>query len=322
MRKGIKILGYIVSTLLLVTIILPLTLSVLINIGAIQNLAVDAAARFASNKLGTTVRVDHVDLGLFNRLQVEGFYVEDYQGDTLLYARQVETGITSFKPLTLGVAKVDGALLRLAQTPDDEINIKQVVDHLRGKGEGNFRMAINRAEISDFRFELFRNDTTHRGRGGIDWAAMQIYNAEVEGRDFLIDGDSIAVRLDRMEFDERSGIHIDDVSTDWLSVVSGRMRFADLHLQSGATEINMPMLTIIGNGWEEYSDYINKVVMDITAEDSHIDFATIGYFAPQIAHWKTRLSNVELHGRGTVADMEGRVEHVELAEQTTAAVFR
>ena len=36
MRKGIKILTYIVSTLLLVTIILPLTLSVLINIGAVQ----------------------------------------------------------------------------------------------------------------------------------------------------------------------------------------------------------------------------------------------------------------------------------------------
>ena len=255
MRKGIKILGYIVSTLLLVTIILPLTLSVLINIGVVQNLAVDAAARLATRKLGTTVSIEHVDLGLFNRLQIEGFYVEDYQGDTLLYARQVETGITSFKPLTLGVAKVDGALLRLAQMPDDEMNIKQVVEHLRGKGEGNFRMAISRAEISDFRFELFRNDTSRRDRGGIDWSAMQIYNAEVEGRDFLIDGDSIAVRLDRMEFDERSGIHIDDVSTDWLSVVSGRMRFADLHLQSGATEINMPMLTIIGNGWEEYSDY-------------------------------------------------------------------
>ena len=84
MRKGIKILTYIVSTLLLVTIILPLTLSVLINIGAVQNLAVDAAARFASRKLGTTVSVEHVDLGLFNRLQIEGFYVEDYQGDTLL----------------------------------------------------------------------------------------------------------------------------------------------------------------------------------------------------------------------------------------------
>ena len=320
MRKGIKILTYIVSTLLLVTIILPLTLSVLINIGAVQNLAVDAAARFASRKLGTTVSVEHVDLGLFNRLQIEGFYVEDYQGDTLLYARQVETGITSFKPLTLGVAKVDGALLRLAQTPDDEMNIKQVVEHLKGNGKGNFSLAINRAEISDFRFELFRNDTSHRERGGIDWSAMQIFNAEIEAHDFLIAGDSIAVRLDRMAFDERSGIHIDDVSTDWLSVVSGRMRFADLHLQSGATEINMPMLTIIGNGWEEYSDYINKVVMDIEAEDSQIDFATIGYFAPQIAHWRTQLTDVELRGRGTVADMSGRIEHAELGKQTAVAV--
>jgi hypothetical protein len=180
MRKGIKILGYIVSTLVLVTIILPLSLSVLINIGAVQNWVVDAAARFASRKLGTEVSIEHVDLGLFNRLQVEGFYVEDYQGDTLLYARQVETGITAFKPLTFGTAKVDSALLRLAEMPDGEINIKQVVDRLRSGKGSNFSMAINRAEVTNFRFELFRNDTTHRYRGGIDWSAMQLYDADVD----------------------------------------------------------------------------------------------------------------------------------------------
>ena len=316
MRKGIKILGYIVSALVLVTIILPLTLSVLINLGAVQNWAVDAAARFASRKLGTEVSINHVDLGLFNRLQVEGFYVEDYQGDTLLYAHQVETGITSFKPLTFGVAKVDGALLRLAQTPDGEINIKQVVDRLR-KGKGSkFRMAINRAEVTDFRFELYRDDTTHRYRGGIDWSAMQLYNADVKGRDFLLDGDSIALRVDHIALDERSGIHIDDVSTNLLSIVSGRMRFDDLHVQSGATELNIPSLAIIGDGWDDYSDYINKVVMDITAENSKIDFTTLGYFAPQIAHWKTQLSKVNVSGRGTVADLRGRVEHAELGKQT------
>lgn len=320
MRKGIKILGYIVSTLVLVTIILPLTLSVLINLGAVQNWAVDAAAGLASRKLGTKVSIDHVDLGLFNRLQVEGFYVEDYQGDTLLYAHQVETGITSFKPLTFGVAKVDSALLRLAESPEGEINIKEVVDRLRSGKGSKFRMAINRAEISNFRFELFRNDTTHRYRGGIDWSAMQLYDADVEGRDFLLDGDSIAVRLDHIAFNERSGIHIDDISTNLLSIVSGRMRFDDLHVQSGETEINIPMLAIIGNGWDDYSDYINKVVMDITAVDSKVDFATLGYFAPQIGHWKTRLSDIDLNVRGTVADMGGTVEQVKLGNQTTAKV--
>ena len=157
MRKGIKILGYIVSSLLLMTIILPLSLSLLINFGMVQNWVVDKAAGFASRKLGTTVSIDHVDLGLFNRLQVEGFYVEDYQGDTLLYARNVQTGITDFSPLTFGLAEVDDALLRLAQDSVGEINIKQVVDNLRGKGGGHFVMAINRAKISNFRFELCAN---------------------------------------------------------------------------------------------------------------------------------------------------------------------
>ena len=320
MRKGIKILGYIVSSLLLMTIILPLSLSLLINFGMVQNWVVDKAAGFASRKLGTTVSIDHVDLGLFNRLQVEGFYVEDYQGDTLLYARNVQTGITDFSPLTFGLAEVDDALLRLAQDSVGEINIKQVVDNLRGKGGGHFVMAINRAKISNFRFELYRNDTTLRERGGIDWSALQIYNADVEAHDFLLDGDSIALRLDRLSLNERSGIRIENFSTDWLSVASGRLRFADLRVQSGATDLKFPMIAILGEDWDEYSDFINNVEIDLTAQNSSLDFATLGYFAPQIGHWQTRLAAIDLQGKGTVANLQGRLEHVEMWDRTTAAI--
>ena len=53
MRKGIKILGYVLSSVVLVTIIIPLTLSLLINIRSVQNWLVDRLAEMASRKLGT-----------------------------------------------------------------------------------------------------------------------------------------------------------------------------------------------------------------------------------------------------------------------------
>ena len=308
MRKGIKILGYVLSSVVLVTIIIPLTLSLLINIRSVQNWLVDRLAEMASRKLGTVVRVDHVDLGLFNRLQVDGFYVEDLQGDTLLYVGHAETGIASFRPLALGKATVDSCVLRLAQTPEGEMNIKQVVDRMRGKGEGNFRLFINHAEVTDFSFILSRRDREPRSEG-IDFANLRIYDADIDGRDLSIVGDSIALRVDAMSFRERSGFRLDDMSADPLSVVGGKLRFDNLHLASGATDLNIPQLALEGASWDDFSEFVDRVPMTLRADNSSLDLATVGYFAPSLAGKNILLSGFDLDVSGPVSAMKGALSH-------------
>ena len=51
MRKGIKILGKVFSAAVLLLIIVPVVLSLLLDIPAVQNYAVHKAARFVSRKL-------------------------------------------------------------------------------------------------------------------------------------------------------------------------------------------------------------------------------------------------------------------------------
>ena len=71
MRKGIKILGKVLSAAVLLLIILPLALSLLLDIPAVQNYVVQKAVRMASKKLETTVSIDRVDIGLFSRVMWE-----------------------------------------------------------------------------------------------------------------------------------------------------------------------------------------------------------------------------------------------------------
>ena len=94
MRKGIKILGKVLSAAVLLLIILPLALSLLLDIPAVQNYVVQKAVRMASKKLETTVSIDRVDIGLFSRVKIKGFYVEDYQRDTLLYVGRLDAFVT------------------------------------------------------------------------------------------------------------------------------------------------------------------------------------------------------------------------------------
>ena len=101
MRKGIKILGKVFSVAVLLLIILPMVLSLLLDIPAVQNYVVQKAVRMVSRKLETTVSIDRVDIGLFSKVKVKGFYVEDYQRDTLLYVGSLDayiTGLPQQKP--------------------------------------------------------------------------------------------------------------------------------------------------------------------------------------------------------------------------------
>ncbi len=134
MGKGIKIMTYWLSTLALVLIILPLLLSMLLSINGVQNFVVSRLTASVSRKLGTRVEIGRVDIGLFHRLKAEGVYVEDLEGDTLLYASSLRADVSDFglfgTPLLLGSVRLEGGELMIILGPDGELYIMLLTDKL------------------------------------------------------------------------------------------------------------------------------------------------------------------------------------------------
>ena len=71
-------------------------LAFLIQIDGVQNLVVRNITGRLSSTLRTTVKIDHVSIGFFNRLHVDGALVLDQRKDTLLYAGRVRFRITDW----------------------------------------------------------------------------------------------------------------------------------------------------------------------------------------------------------------------------------
>ena len=90
MRRIVNILAKMVSAIVLALIFLPLLVALLFEIPAVQNFVAREATEIISRKLGTRISIDRVDIGLFYRVSLDGFYVEDFQRDTLLYAGRLE----------------------------------------------------------------------------------------------------------------------------------------------------------------------------------------------------------------------------------------
>lgn len=95
MRRIVNILAKMVSAIVLALIFLPLLVALLFEIPAVQNFVAREATEIISRKLGTRISIDRVDIGLFYRVSLDGFYVEDFQRDTLLYAGRLDARIKS-----------------------------------------------------------------------------------------------------------------------------------------------------------------------------------------------------------------------------------
>ena len=61
----------------------------------VQNWLVGKVTAYLSDELKTTVRVQHLDFEFFDKLVLDGVYVQDLQGDTLLYAEQLTAGLSA-----------------------------------------------------------------------------------------------------------------------------------------------------------------------------------------------------------------------------------
>ncbi len=322
MRKGIKILGKVLSVAVLLLIIVPVALSLLLDIPAVQNYVVQKAVRMASKKLETTVSIDRVDIGLFSKVRIKGFYVEDYQRDTLLYVGRStpssRVSASSAAGLELSRGEIADARLYLRQTPGGEMNIKQIVDRISDPDKpkkGNFRLSLKKASIENTDLCLERLD--HRDPElGIDFWHMHLYGITAYVNDFTIDGQSIYTTIETLSARERSGFALDRFAGRFY-LTNGCMGFEDVSVVTGRSNVQIPYISLAGDSWAQYKDFIGEVRIDASMRNTTVSTDDIAYFAPKLRDWHVDFTDVNVEVAGVVSDFTAKVRSMQISEGTT-----
>ncbi len=104
----------------LTIILLPI---LLFQIPWVQNKAAQELTIYLTKELGTTVSVGKVHLGLFNKINLESFYLEDLNHDTLLYTGNLEINHSGIFGLLRSKFKIESL-----QLSDADINISRKID--------------------------------------------------------------------------------------------------------------------------------------------------------------------------------------------------
>ena len=320
MRKVTKILLRIVSTITLLLIIIPVVLAILLSIPRIQNLVIDKATSLAGEALGTRIEIGEITIGLLNRVSVRDLYVEDLDGDTLLYVSRVNAYLSSLttlpKQLTINHGYIEGGKFILRETERGPMNVKEITDQLpRGKGKNKFQLKVRSLNGQGIDFRLHRLVDKHKD-SGVDYANMQILDIDTHIEDFMVEGGAVSGDVQSISFIERSGFVLDNM-TGYFLVDRGQIKVEEAHLKSASSDINLKYLLLDGNGWQEYKDFINRVPIICRVEDSKVSSNDVGFFAPTMWQWQTSISDADLEMNGTVANFKAEVRHATTEEGGT-----
>lgn len=327
MRKVIKILAIVLSTIVLLSIFLPVFVALLLSVNSIQNYVVDRAATFATDYLGTKVSIGHIDIDLLSRVRVRDFYVEDPEQDTLLYAREVKARFTGFNiardGLRISDADATGAEIHLKEMASGEINIRPVVLRLTNPegGKGNFKLYIDHIHAYDTRFKYERQQ--HRDPiYGIDYYDMDVRGINACLKDFAVVKSKVWGDIVELSAEEKSGFRLDDL-TGYFFVDKGIIRFDNFRVQTDKSLIYLPRMAIEGGSWECYKHFIDDVKLTGRVERTELSTDDLGYFAPGLRDWNTTIRNGEVTFEGVVRDFSGVLHNADIGNESYArATFR
>lgn len=319
MKRSLKILLEIISSIILLTVVLPLLITLLLQTSLVQNFLAREFSKFATEKMGVKISIDHLRIKLFNTVEVDGFYVEDpfEKGDTLLYAKSVKARLGSINfstgKVNIDCADINKGVMKLKSAPtnipDSSIlNIKLVTDKLKPKNKKAntepFEMGIDNIKIDSFDFAYIKgNDKKPAGK--INYTDMRLNTINIIAKNFELRDDSINMEVNHLCLIEKSGLNLKKIATDSLTLSSTTIALKDANIVLDNSWIKMRSFSLNYHDWN-MNDFINDVVMRADISDSNIDMATIEKFTPEKHGWR---SNIRFIGNcdGLISNLSGNV---------------
>lgn len=282
-------------------------------------LAKEVGARL-SRDLGSEIRVERVELRLFGPNRVHGLFIADEKGDTLIAVDELwvrglkihsRSQTINIKRLELHRARF--ALVRGADDPTT--NITAFLDKLSGpskEGEeeaGPWTVRCGQVDIRGLHFS-HEDDHFKPLAAGVDFSHIDIPSADIIGGDFLMAGDSVLFRFDRLALAERSGLVVEQMSGR-ARVAPRGIRVQDLHLVTGPPQPDGMGSEVKGDidfrthDLDDLDDFETRVFMDATLDSSLLQFADVAFFAPDLEGVDY---TVAVSGRvqGMVNELKGR----------------
>ncbi len=314
-----KRLSYILGIVMLCTILSVAALLCLMASSKVQTALVQVVAAELGRGLQTQLRVGKVEYKLFNKLQVDGVYLEDQQGDTLLWVDtlQAQFDFVGFfrREIIFNEVTLNHLNANLYTLPNGETNIFFLQKAFQRQQPTEIdlpHIEVKNVQIADARLRL------------MDY---QLANVEANLALNCLSPDSLDAEIVNLQFQEVEGFDLKHLSAHLIVNNRGakmprlRVQLPASRFDAKTVELHFPidaeatttltMLDVLNRVMEPQVLAMARVSLEVT--DAHLSPTDIHRFVPAL---KNMTGMVDFSGKveGTVQELHATNLTIDYAE--------
>lgn len=244
-------------------------------------------AEYLSEEMKTTVSVEGVDIGFFNRVILEGLYIQDLQGDTLAYLDDLHLGLRYIsldkQQLFFDKVRIDDLKFYLHKYEGEEkLNIQFLIDYFSVPKDTTklakpWDIRSDAVELRNASFQLI-NYNAERKPIGIDYRHLDISQINLLVNDIRIDADTIFGNVRKLSCYENKGFYLKNLQGN-AKVSPTELKVDDLSILTLKSTLDLD-LHYTYNRWGDYINFVDSVRMDYDFRSSTVNLKDVAFFAP------------------------------------------
>lgn len=252
-------------------------LLIIFSIPAVQTSVAGILTNSLKKDKKIEIDIDRVSLTYFGNVKLNGIFVKDHHGDTLINARVVRTSILSLPNLiggnpSFGSTNVEDFDLRMKKYSGEQSdNLNIFLEKLKNEPTGDsavFELNVSKVQVRNGHFSY--TDENRDTPNLIVLDSLFLYTD-----DFKINGPEISTTIEMLRANEQRGLRINNLSTDFYYSPT-KMKLQELNLQTPHSFIkaNLELDYIT----EDFSDFLNKVQISGKFEETVISSTDLQLF--------------------------------------------
>jgi hypothetical protein len=272
------------------------------------------ATAYLSKALGTEVSVGGLDISWFLNIELNEVTIKDLKNKHLLKTEKIKikVGKININRRFLGIYAftLDNAEVNLIRYKSDGLmNYSFITDYFTLKDtlqtattSKPWKIGISGIKLKNTSF-TYSNQLKDTIEKGVDYNHLALKKIDFEVRRIKIEGDSITASISYLNFIEKSGFTLNNLSAE-VKVKSDSIVANGLQITTPDSHISLN-LKLIHSNYLAYNNFIDSVHMDGTFDQSSLMMSDIGYFAPELSRIKEVLK-IDGQVKGTVASLKSR----------------
>jgi hypothetical protein len=304
----------------------PTVLYLVLQIPAVQTQLVRRITNHFSSELKSTISIGRIEYRFFNKLSLNDILIKDHNNDTLLYSSRIIAGIRKldFKNKDFGLGNVTMAdpVVEFITDTTGQMNLNWYLDKLKSQSDSSkkqpFSFSIEKIDIENARFSLINNSIKKDEKKDIKKLKTDFSNLNLNGingtlEELKIFNDTTSFKVNDLSFREKNGFFLKNLSS-YVKLSGSNILFESTSINTDSSTLSFRKISLAADS--SFSNFIEKVKLDINMEKSILNSSDLAYFIKIPEGFSESLT---LSGRfaGTISELRGRNVGIDYREFTS-----